>query len=94
VSVYKPGPLPEGLSVSDISIPQAMALTGLSVRTIRRLIEAGEWESFLLGGSRRRIVLASILRHRERCIAAGPQLGQRPTTGKRPVGRPRKAGSA
>jgi hypothetical protein len=97
VSVYKPAPIPPGSEPPDISVPQMMWYGDWSARQTFRLISPPEEdpskpplvESFVFGG-KRRIVFASLKRYRERCIALGHQLGQRPVTGKRKPGRPRK----
>jgi hypothetical protein len=63
---------------------------GCSQRFAQRLIESEQVQSYKIG-EKRRIVLDSAKRLRERQIAKGPQLSRPPQTGKRPVGRPRKA---
>jgi excisionase family DNA binding protein len=68
---------------------QVEEIDGIPRRTQYKLIRSGEIESYMFAG-RRRIVRASIKRYRERQIAKGPQLSQRPMTGKRKPGRPRK----
>jgi excisionase family DNA binding protein len=76
----------------DGTVEQVMQMLLLSKRQIYRLCETGDLESYKLG-ELRRITWASVRRYRERCLAAGPQLKQKPLviTGKRRVGRPRKA---
>jgi hypothetical protein len=75
----------------DATLAEAAAYSRLSRRQVYRLCETGDYESYLLGGARR-ITWASIRSYREKCRAAGPQLQarQRPVTGKRRPGRPKK----
>jgi excisionase family DNA binding protein len=89
--VYRPVPIPPDFSAPDLTIGQAMFYLGLSARAVQRLCQTGAIESYRLGGDARRIVFASVRAYRQSCIDKGPQLSQRPTTGKRPRGRPRKA---
>jgi hypothetical protein len=89
VSVYKPAQLPPDLRL-DATIPEVMAFRHESARTIYRKIEAGIYRSHKNHDGARLIEWASVLEDRDRCIALGHQLGQRPVTGKRPVGRPKK----
>jgi len=91
---YKPVLIPPDCHLPDMSIAQAMFFTGLGSRTIQRLCtpqgdQPPRVESYLLAGARR-IVFANLKRYRDECRDAGPQLGLKPSTGKRPVGRPRK----
>jgi hypothetical protein len=95
-SYREPVPIPPGPEPLDVSVQQAMWFGDWSPRQVFRLISPPEdnpaqppaVESYLLGGKRR--VFASLKAYRDRCRALGPQLSQRPVTGKRPVGRPRK----
>ena len=89
---YKPAPLeslPPELGPPDATIPQVMAFTGASARTVQRKIADESYESYK-DGDRRLITWKTVLEDRERCRNLGPQLSQRPTTGKRRVGRPKK----
>jgi hypothetical protein len=91
---YKPVPLeslPAELGMPPASIQQVMAFTGTSARSIWRKIANGTYKSFK-DGDRRFILWSSVIKERDRLIALGPQLSRRPTTGKRPVGRPKKTG--
>jgi hypothetical protein len=89
---YKPAP-PESLSPEigppDATIQQVMRFTNSSARTVQRKIENGTYESYK-DGDRRLITWKSVLKDRDLCRKLGPQLTQRPATGKRPVGRPTK----
>jgi hypothetical protein len=64
-----------------------------SARTVFRKLETGVYRG-RKNGDTRLIEWASVFEDRDRCIALGPQLPQRPATGKRPVGRPRKRNAA
>jgi hypothetical protein len=70
-----------------------MAFTGASARTVQRKIANESYESYK-DGDRRLITWKSVLEDRERCRKLGPQLSQRPATGKRSVGRPRTRDAA
>ena len=85
--------LPPELGPPDATIPQVATFTNSSPRTVQRKIEDGTYESYK-DGDRRLITWKSVLEDRERCRKLGPQLSQRPATGKRPVGRPRKRDAA
>ena len=90
---YKPAPvesLPPELGPPDATIPQVMAFTNSSARTVQRKIENGTYESYK-DGDRRLIVWKLVLEDRDRYRKLGPQLSQRRATGKRPVGRPPKS---
>jgi hypothetical protein len=97
VSVCKPIPFSADPEPIDLSVGETMWYGGWSERQTRRLISPPPddpkkpplVESFVFGG-RRRIVFASLKAYRERCRALGHRLAQRPETGKRPVGRPKK----
>lgn len=90
---YKPVPFLPELAPPDITIGQTMFYLGLSARAVQRLCQTGAVESYRLGGDARRIVFASVRAYRQACVDKGPQLSQRPVTGKRRVGRPRKEGA-
>jgi hypothetical protein len=68
-----------------------MRFTNSSARTVQRKISDGRHKSYK-DGDRRLILWSSVIEERDRLIALGSQLPQRPTTGKRPVGRPKKTG--
>jgi hypothetical protein len=87
---YKPVPFALDQAPPDITIGQTMWFLQLSARAVQRLISDAVLDSFVLGVDNRRIVFDSVLAYREACRAQGPQLSQRPVTGKRPPGRPRK----
>jgi hypothetical protein len=96
-SYRSPVPIPPGPEPLDVSVQQAMWFGDWSPRQVFRLIAPPDHdpdkppvvESFLFGG-KRRIVFESLKRYRAVCLAKGPQLTERPVTGKRPVGRPKK----
>ena len=86
---YKPIPIPPDHHSPDVDIGQAMWwLDNVSHRTVQRLCESGEIESYLLGG-KRRIIFESLKQYRARCVARGPQFAAPLKTGKRPPGRPK-----
>jgi hypothetical protein len=87
---YSPIPIPADPEPLDVSVGQMMWFGDWSQRQTFRLIESGEVETFVFGG-KRRIIFESLKQYRARCIAKGPQRTPRFRTGKRPVGRPRKA---
>jgi hypothetical protein len=87
---YKPVPFLPELVPPDLTIGQTMWFLQLSARAVQRLCADGELDSYRLGGDTRRIVFASVRAYRQACVDRGPQLSQRPVTGKRRVGRPRK----
>jgi hypothetical protein len=91
--VYRPVPIPPDFSAPDLTIGQTMFYLGLSARAVQRLCQTGAVESYRLGGDARRIVFASVRAYRQACVDKGPQLSQRPVTGKRRVGRPRRDGA-
>jgi hypothetical protein len=86
---YRPVPIPPDFSAPDLTIGQAMAFLQLSARSVQRLCALGHLDSFVLAGSRR-IVFDSVKAYRQACIDRGPMLSQRPTTGKRRPGRPKR----
>jgi hypothetical protein len=86
---YKPASsLPPELRV-DATIPEVMAYRRESARTVFRKLELGIYRGHKNGDSRL-ITWESVIADRERCLAQGAQLSQRPATEKRRVGRPRK----
>lgn len=87
---YKPVPFSPELAPPDLTIGQTMWFLQLSARAVQRLVANGELDSYRLGGDARRITFASVRSFRQACIDRGSQLSQRPPTGKRPPGRPRK----
>ena len=87
---YKPVPIPPDFSAPDLTIGQTMFYLGLSARAVQRLCQTGAVDSYRLGGDARRIVFDSVKAYRASCREKGSQLSQRPTTGKRPLGRPPK----
>jgi hypothetical protein len=84
---------PAKLRSPDATIPEVMAFRRESARTVWRKIEKGVYRSHK-NGDARLIEWASVIEDRERCVAQGSQLPQRPATGKRAVGRPRKTGGS
>jgi hypothetical protein len=93
VTCYTPVPFPADPEPPDVSIGQAMWFGGWSQRQTFRLIESGEIQTFKFGG-KRRVVFESLKQFRARCLALGPQLGERRSTRKRRVGRPSKPSPA
>jgi hypothetical protein len=93
VSGYTPTPFSADPEPLDVSVGQAMWFGGWSQRQTFRLIESGEIQTFKFGG-KRRVVYESLKDYRSRCLALGPQLGERRKTGKRRVGRPSNATAA
>jgi hypothetical protein len=87
----KPVPIPPDHTAPDISLAQTMYYTGESYSQVQRQCRAGVYESYKMGEGTRRVVFDSIKQHRAACIAAGPQFAERPVSGKRKPGRPRKA---
>jgi hypothetical protein len=93
---YKPAPLeslPPELGLPPATIQQVMAFTGASARSVWRKIADGTYRSFK-DGDRRLILWSSVIKERDRLIALGPQFSERPRTGKRRVGRPKKTAAS
>jgi hypothetical protein len=87
---YQPIPIPPDYSKPDIRLGQLMWLLNCSERTGRRVVESGKIEVYKLNGILN-IVLASAEAYRAQLIAEGLRPSNPPPTGKRRVGRPRKA---
>jgi hypothetical protein len=83
---YKAATLPPNLR-PDATIPEVMAYRRESARTVFRKLASGAYQSYK-SGEARLILWESVFADRERCLAQGAQLPSRPTTGKRPPGRP------
>jgi hypothetical protein len=58
-------------------------------RTVFRKLAEGVYKGHKNGDSRL-ITWESVIADRERCVAQGAQLSERPATGKRRVGRPKR----
>jgi hypothetical protein len=87
VSEYRWVPLPPDFAttVTDCTVDEASSFRRQSRWTTHAKIRSGVYESYL-DGRIRKVLVASLVRERERLIAAA-----RNPTGKRPVGRPKKS---
>jgi hypothetical protein len=89
---YKPAKLPPERSSLEATIAEVMAYRREGARTVFRKLAEGVYKGHKNGDSRL-ITWESVIADRERCVAQGAQLSERPATGKRRVGRPKKAES-
>jgi hypothetical protein len=78
-------PLPKDFCPIDATPEEVASYRRESLRTVHQKIKDGRYESYRESRIRK-IIFASVLRDRERAIAAS---GAPPPTGKRRVGRPR-----
>jgi hypothetical protein len=87
---YQPIPIPSDYGRSHISFGQFIWLLDCSPRSGQRVLKTAKVKSFKILG-KLRVDLDSANQYLADRKAEGPQTSKPPKTGKRPVGRPRKA---